>query len=702
MKSRLLPAALAAALLCAQPVWAQSEEDDLAADTPSYGVGDLTGGGQGNSEGDGKSVFGGLFGGSEGGTLSKFKGRFIDTVKPAQFATDPATGAGEKGMLLVRREARGPDVVPVPLPDVERYAEGILKRLLAHSPVTGVKTRVVVVAKDQIHGEAYPDGTVFVALGAIRNFKSEDEFAALLAHEVSHVIIRHHESDWFVSSQEKGLAALDIALAAKSRFDKRKKRADGKPDWDSIKIRAIGRAVVFASDVFIDSPFTRAQEDEADLLGTDLLVAAGYNPDGMSIMLDGIVAQEAKFVKALKEQARQQDAEMEKDLLQNMKAKGFAGLVSGMLNIGGKVLGSAEQELRRTLGAKHRAAEERRVQLSRYLDRSYAELPPAEMSETAWKRMRTDRAVVAALEGYRDAGAARGHLNGSDYAAAVGRIRKALAGLVFEHGQPRVVAAEISAAAGDRRLAELFYRQALAAKNPTLSAYAGLAHLQRRSGRLKQSLKTLAIASKALGKPPQLLPDLIALVRTTRAKGKVAGLMLRCKLTAMKALFKQCLDAKNGKFNRLPDPAANFMRAVAGSGRLKAGSGFVRVAVPTLNARKGPGTAHSRIREFKNGVRLMVVGGAGKWHRVQSTDGGISWVAKRLTRPVRDVRAQKFPGARRPTRASSPHRSGPPRKATEPARDIVKRLKRLKFLHQQGVLSDQEYKRKRAEIIESL
>ena len=45
--------------------------------------------------------------------------------------------------------------------------------------------------------------------------------------------------------------------------------------WDQFKIRLIGEAVLFTSDVFIDSLYTRIQEDEADLLGTDILIRRG-------------------------------------------------------------------------------------------------------------------------------------------------------------------------------------------------------------------------------------------------------------------------------------------------------------------------------------------------------------------------------------------------------------------------------------------
>ena len=81
-------------------------------------------------------------------------------------------------------------------------------------------------------------------------------------------------------------------------------------------------------------------------------------------------------------------------------------------------------------------------------------------------------------------------------------------------------AGEISAAAGYDGLAALYFRESLAASRPTISAYTGLAALNRRAGDLDAGKNALDRAAADLGDAPHLLPDRIAHARLAGAKEK--------------------------------------------------------------------------------------------------------------------------------------------------------------------------------------
>ena len=120
--------------------------------------------------------------------------------------------------------------------------------------------------------------------------------------------------------------------------------------WDQFKIRLIGEAVLFTSDVFIDSLYTRIQEDEADLLGTDILIRAGYNPDSMSLYLERLASQEKIALENDQKLQKQRSKEIEQRI-EERGTSGFAGF-----GLAGK---SVRDALRKDFGARHREAEAR-------------------------------------------------------------------------------------------------------------------------------------------------------------------------------------------------------------------------------------------------------------------------------------------------------------------------------------------------------
>jgi hypothetical protein len=143
------PAAIGCVLLLSvSPTMAEYDENDnMAPPPPSREAGD-DGGGDGEIGGFFKRLFGG------GGTLSKFEGRFIDTIERG---AAPSTAGGDPehtGLRLLRREALGADMVPVPLAALERYCEGIARRLLDAGGFAGIEPKVYIVAQDRIHGAA--------------------------------------------------------------------------------------------------------------------------------------------------------------------------------------------------------------------------------------------------------------------------------------------------------------------------------------------------------------------------------------------------------------------------------------------------------------------------------------------------------------------------------------------------------------------
>ena len=111
--------------------------------------------------------------------------------------------------------ARAEGLGLVPASPLDTYLNGVLAKLLAQSPVKSVPARVYVRASGDWAAKSTADANIYVALGALLRLDNEDEVAALLAHEASHVILGHADADVVQSLQQRAIQLS--ALAARRR-----------------------------------------------------------------------------------------------------------------------------------------------------------------------------------------------------------------------------------------------------------------------------------------------------------------------------------------------------------------------------------------------------------------------------------------------------------------------------------------------------
>ena len=117
---------------------------------------------------------------------------------------------------------------------------------------------------DQANAFALPGYKIGVYTGLLKYAKNQDQLAAVIGHEIAHVIAKHGNER--VSSQMATQAGLDIASAV----------LGGTQDPNNAMILAgLGLGVQYG----ITLPFSRSHESEADLIGLDLMAKAGFNPE---------------------------------------------------------------------------------------------------------------------------------------------------------------------------------------------------------------------------------------------------------------------------------------------------------------------------------------------------------------------------------------------------------------------------------------
>ena len=117
-----------------------------------------------------------------------------------------------------------------------------------------------VIDSKEINAFALPGGPTFFFTGLLNRMKTEDELAAVLAHELVHVR-REHWAYQYADSQKRNLGLSLILILARA-------------NRSIVDLASVGNSLY-------DLQFSRGHETQADEQGMDALVSAGYNPQGM-------------------------------------------------------------------------------------------------------------------------------------------------------------------------------------------------------------------------------------------------------------------------------------------------------------------------------------------------------------------------------------------------------------------------------------
>lgn len=119
---------------------------------------------------------------------------------------------------------------------------------------------------NDINAFAAPGGYIFISKGLFMLMRNESELAGVLAHEISHVLVKHHLED----IREKAQSGIlkDIGSVAAEEL--------AGPEWQQVARQLINTGV----DVW-ESGLNRDDELEADQLGVVIAARAGYDPYGL-------------------------------------------------------------------------------------------------------------------------------------------------------------------------------------------------------------------------------------------------------------------------------------------------------------------------------------------------------------------------------------------------------------------------------------
>jgi Zn-dependent protease with chaperone function len=182
--------------------------------------------------------------------------RFQPTSGSDLFSIDQEVQAGQEAAAQTNRS------YPV-LPDsnpVTQYIQQLGRKLIQYAPGQKWPYGFHVVNEKDINAFALPGGPLYVNLGTIQAADNEAQLAGVMSHEISHIVQRH--ATRAATKQYKAQLGLGIlgALIGGSAVG-----------------QLAGAGISFmAGSYFLRN--SRQSEKEADLLGTDIMYDAGYDP----------------------------------------------------------------------------------------------------------------------------------------------------------------------------------------------------------------------------------------------------------------------------------------------------------------------------------------------------------------------------------------------------------------------------------------
>ena len=160
-------------------------------------------------------------------------------------------------------------------PKVDAYLTQLGMKLVAKLPTNGVQYpfEFHCVNDKAINAFALPGGYVFINRGAVEAADNEAQLAGVMAHELSHVALRHGTNQ--VSKAELANGVLGFA---------------GILSGGSMGGAALAKLGTFlAGGVLLR--YSRTAESQADIMGTQVLYDSGYDPRAMAQFFEKLEAE---------------------------------------------------------------------------------------------------------------------------------------------------------------------------------------------------------------------------------------------------------------------------------------------------------------------------------------------------------------------------------------------------------------------------
>lgn len=152
-------------------------------------------------------------------------------------------------------------------PPVQRYVNKVGRWLALQTERPDLPWQFGVLDDDDVNAFAAPGGYVFITKGLLARMSNEAELAGVLAHEISHVLRKHH-----LQALKKGARSELMADLANDAI----KSQGGDP--------RLSKLVSAGTEIYARG-LDKQDEYEADRMGVVIAARAGYDPYGLPAVL---------------------------------------------------------------------------------------------------------------------------------------------------------------------------------------------------------------------------------------------------------------------------------------------------------------------------------------------------------------------------------------------------------------------------------
>lgn len=455
------------------------------------------------------------------------------------------------GHLLVRRSdairfqnARGSGLIDEPA--TEEYLNNVLRKIMSANGFGDLAPRVYLHGDTDAHAMATPDGGIFLNIGLVQSLRTEGEVAFLLAHEVSHFLLRHHSADWFVETESRMLTGVETLRTIGAGLAEKVGKSDSALARKLERANQIGAVIYDVSDNVLFSAWGREQEEEADQLGIDLMAGAGYYPFDAEGVMEIMAAQE---------QRAKENREGAQTLMETRSAEAFGlsgedvsanPILTGIANGFGQMIAA--------LGSDHYDAAKRAEDIYEYCEKHYAEATPGLTVAAPWVA-KSDHPVNQIMTNYQFANEALDEIGDKNLAAAERLARKAVTGITSSHAFPRVVFQKVRRAQNRHDKARQNLELAQRGGDVPMLVYFEYIDLEHQTGKYKAILDVIAEAeTDSGGDVPQFLPYAVFAYRALGNHAKAFEVQKACEIDRPE-MQRSCKRAGAGDYPGTPPVA---------------------------------------------------------------------------------------------------------------------------------------------------
>lgn len=430
---------------------------------------------------------------------------------------------------------------------METYLGGILQKLMNHWHGTKPeRVGIFIVSGNSVRAKATPSGDILIPIGAFDEIENEDQLAVLIAHELGHIILRHHEDEKQAQSLAKiATTAVGIVFAASSIRNGGMRRYGNTREYyikdpravqsDTLKAYGVHQALVTLTQDILLTAYSREQEHAADLFGTRLAGNAGYDPRAILVLIQRW------------HDAEETERKRQEQLVQQ------AGVLPGIV----KSVGQAAL----SIIAEHPSAESRRENVVRDMAAAFPNSEPKPpvvapyQTALATPAIKRKRALWTVLRQVADA------VSEGRAADAISLTQRASQMPGANHPESRMLMADamLLGRAVDSEAAFGLLKTADLSQPATRTFYLRLALEQAKRKHFDEANKTAAIGERYYGRSMLPLKIDIARMAMESARGPeyrnpvpqplhiaYNDLRARCEATGDEALRQDCADAAMG------------------------------------------------------------------------------------------------------------------------------------------------------------